>query len=226
MASVLLLGYMSAVESYVRAVIRGLINVDVTCRKSVEAHQISFAAAISHQIAILPEALLEEVSFASGENIKKSLGKYLGLALNNFNGMEKHFEEFDKLCQLRHCSTHRFGKLGTKNWLALGLSDHKNLLEKPLSLTKNDVETAAIILRTFVKNLNNVIFDAVLARTVTGGKTSNQLQVTKVDWKWVYKTDKSKFEKYYRLFYSTEDASPSDAVGEVYKKFVLLFKPS
>jgi len=225
LASIALLGYMSAVESYMRAIIRALINVDATCKEIVEAKTISFAAALHHKKEILPEALLEDISFAGPENIKKTINGFLGLP-SQFPSMDAFFSEFEKISQLRHCCTHRFGKLGTKNAMALGLTTHTPFLEKPLKLSKKDLETAADILRNFVKNLNNIIFRGILDRTVNGGKTSgSQINVTKIDWKWSYDADKATFSKYYKIFATTSDAVPSPKKSELYARFASVFRP-
>ncbi|WMY08674.1 hypothetical protein [Paraburkholderia phenoliruptrix] len=225
LASIVLLGYMSAVESYMRALLRSIINVDDTAKLVVEAQQISFAAAMHHDKAILPEALLEEISFAGPDNIKKSLNRFLGLQ-PAFNDMEIYFNEFEKISQLRHCCTHRFGKLGTKNAVVLGLSKHNGCLEKPLKLGRTELELAADILRDFVKTLNNLIFRAILDRTATGGKTTvKDLDSVKAGWTWTYRRDRKKFAEYYSVFASTTDAVPSPDAKEVYESFASAFKP-
>lgn len=224
LANIVLLGYISAIESYMRALIRGLINIDPSSRELVESKTISFAAALHHKKDILPEALLEEISFASAENIKKTLGSHLGI---NFNasGMENYFIEFDKISHLRHCCTHRFGKLGTKNAVALGLSEHTKFLEKPLKLSRRDLESIADTLRNFIKSLNNYCFRVVLERTVTGCKIKDSISAKKLDWTWNYKSDKPVFLKYYRIFSTSLDAVPSPTAAELYKRFSLSLKP-
>lgn len=225
LASIALLGYMSAVESYMRALLRGIINSDETAKLVVEAQQISFAAAMHHSRDILPEALLEEISFAGPDNIKKSLNRFVGLA-PDFSSMDKHFDEFEKISQLRHCCTHRFGKLGAKNAVALGLSKHNDCLEKPVKLGRAELELAADILRDFVKSLNNLIFKAILERTATGAKTTvNGLSAVKANWKWKYRSDRRQFMKYYSVFASTMDAVPSPDPRQIYDSFAAALAP-
>jgi hypothetical protein len=225
LASIALLGYMSAVESYMRALIRNIINIDKTAKLAVESLQISFAAAVHNNKELLPEALLEETSFVSLDNIKKSLNKFIGLQ-PNYSDMEKHFEEFEKICQLRHCCTHRFGKLGTKNAVALGLAKHNNCLEKPIKLGRAELELSADILRDFVKSLNNIVFRAILDRTAVGGKTSVQgLNAVKENWRWKYHQDRKRFMQFYSLFASTTDSVPSPEPKRIYESFSGTFKP-
>ncbi|WP_139326375.1 hypothetical protein [Azonexus hydrophilus] len=224
LASIALLGYMSAVESYMRALIRGIINIDKTAKLAVESQQISFAAAVHNNKELLPEALLEETSFVSPDNIKKSLNKFIGLQ-PSYSDLEKHFEEFEKICQLRHCCTHRFGKLGTKNAVALGLAKHNDCLEKPIRLGRAELELSADILRDFVKSLNNIVFRAILERTAIGGKTSVQgLIAVKENWSGKYHQDRKRFLQFYSLFASTTDSIPSPEPKRVYESFSGAFK--
>lgn len=221
LASIVLLGYISAVESYIRALIRGLINIDETCKIIVEAHQISFVAAMHHDKRILPEALLEEVSFASPDSIKKALTKFVGIT-NCYDGADDLFNEFEKISQLRHCCTHRFGKLGAKNAVALGFSTHRDCLEKPMHLSKNDLEKTIELVRNFVKTLNNLVFRQVIERTAVGGKI--KLKDSSVDaiilpWSWATQRDKKIFSKYYDLFATTTDSVKSPDQIILYKRF-------
>ncbi len=167
-SSILLLGYISAVESYMRSLIRCVINIDPTSQFAVESKTISFAAAVYHKRSIMPEALLEDVSFVGSEHITKSLNSFLLVPPQKMKNMQSLFEEFDKISQLRHCCTHRFGKLGTKNAMALGLSNHTDLLEKPLHLSKEELGFVAASLRNLIKSLNNNVYRVLLERTVPG----------------------------------------------------------
>ena len=136
-ANLLLLGNVSAVESYLREIIRKLINIDKESRKACEKQMLTFGAAKTHTPEMLPEALLENYSFANKENISKALRELLGLkGQKSFSSsMEESLNEYENVCHLRHCVVHRFGKLGVNNAIALGLEEHKHCIEKPLQLT-------------------------------------------------------------------------------------------
>ena len=54
---------------------------------------------------------------------------------------------FSKVCQLRHCIVHRFGRLGSKNMIELGLTEHKNYLEKPLKLNFDQLNAIFLVCR-------------------------------------------------------------------------------
>jgi hypothetical protein len=222
LATLVFMGYVSAVESYIRALIRGLINIDEEAQRIVEAKMVSFGAAIHHSKQLLPEALMEGTSLANPASIKSTLENLVGIILPTAD-LKKLLDEFNKLCHLRHCCIHRFGKLGTNNAIELGLSTHKDLLEKPINLNKDDLDKFADTLRTFVKTVNNATFRLILERTVHQ-KKSNKLpddsspMYSKV-WTWDYRKDRSRFSKYYKLFVTHVDTIPSPPINEMYQRF-------
>jgi len=222
LATLVFMGYLSAVESYIRALIRGLINIDEEAQRIVEGKTVSFGAAIHHSKQLLPEALMEGTSLANPASIKSTLENLVGIILPT-SDLKKLLDEFNKLCHLRHCCIHRFGKLGTNNAIELGLSTHKDLLEKPMRLSKDDLDKIADTLRTFVKTVNNATFRLILDRTVHQ-KKSNKLpddsspMYSKI-WTWDYRKDRSRFSGYYKLFVTHVDTIPSPPINEMYQRF-------
>lgn len=212
----LLIGYASAVEGYMRALIRKLIHVDPFSREICSKQQVSYAAAIHHTPELLPDALLEESSFSSEDVIPKSLNKYVGF--QNFSGATKTLlEDFETLMQLRHCCTHRFGKLGVKNATALGLHSHSTLLEKPVKLDKAAMATIADLAFSLVKSINNDVFGFVMKRSATAKlHARNEIGI---GWTWNIARDRNRFRGYYNIFCSLRDATPSPSADHVYQLF-------
>jgi hypothetical protein len=224
LGALVFLGYISAVESYVRTLIRRIVNIDEVARRMVEAKPVSFGAAISHPPEVLPEALLEGFSLADPDNVKTTLQKLTGILVPAT--FSKPQSEFKKLCQVRHCCTHRFGKLGTNNAIELGLKQHKALLEKPLALSAGQLDSIAENLRTFVKGLNNEIYGALLRRTViqtlsrkAPSAAGEERPAYTEDWTWDLRRDRRRFSQYYSLFATTVDAVPSPPAAEMYERF-------
>ncbi|GGP88462.1 hypothetical protein [Shewanella ulleungensis] len=222
MATIAFLGYMSAVESYVRALVRGLVQVDIHSQKSVSLREITFGAALHHTKQLLPEALMDEFSFTHSDNIKKTFSDLLDLKLSLNNQAET---EFNKICQLRHCCVHRFGKLGAKNAMKLGIDKHSALFEKPLNLNMNDLGLVAQNLRSIVKQINNSAYKEVLNRTFPIHK--NQAQRKEWEkagivnmWSKNYTDDKDLFRVYYNLFSTKVDTVKSESAQSMYKKFI------
>ena len=223
LASIVLLGYMSAVESYLRAILRGVIIIDAYSQILVENMDIPYAAAIYHDGHLLPEALLEGISLANPNNIKDSLKSFIGLKGKWPTDVEMVLGEFSKICELRHCCVHRFGKLGTKNAVRLGLSNHYKLLEKPLYLSQSNLEDISFVLRSLVNTLNRFMYENLLDRMAKNrGDQGQKLYLE--SWTWNYVKDKKRFLKYYKLFSSTEDSAPSPPSKKIYDAYRKKYK--
>ncbi|CNE17397.1 hypothetical protein [Yersinia enterocolitica] len=211
LANLLLLGYVSAVESYMRSMIRSLINIDLFVQKKCESLQVSYTAAMHHTKFLLPEALLEETVFSGKDKITTSLNKFLDMSkLTGSLGVL--LDRYESICQMRHCCVHRFGKLGVKNAIALGLEGHKSLIEKPVILNRSDLSQIADSLFSLVKSINNEVFAHVLQRFIGPNKTN-------FTWNWDYGTDKVIFNKYYKIFQTKEDAIKSPTALTLYIRF-------
>lgn len=223
MSLLLLLGYMSATESYLRALIRDLINFDEVARKCAEPKVLTYGAAINHKQPLLAEALLEGVSFAGREGVTESLRLFLGLK-DIARDMGPLLDEYQKICELRHCCVHRFGKLGAKNAITLGLAAHRACLEKPLSLDNTSFQELAVRLRTFAKSINNLVCMRVLERTATN-RDDHGAPLYQQSWTWNANRDRKRFSTYYGIFASTKDSLPSPPLRDVYESFRTKHRP-
>jgi len=207
--NLLVLGYVSAVESYLRGIIRELVRIDIASAKECENKEITYGAAIAYKTAMLPEALLENCSFASKKNISESIKKFLGISINKVENpdLDKTLDDFSKVCQIRHCIVHRFGHLGSKNAIEFGLNQHKKLLGKPVKLDFDLLQQIFLICNNTVKILNNFLFQKVLTRTVE----KNYYQ-----WSWNFHDDKKEFKKYFDIFTADD---PQVSIKDAYEAF-------
>ena len=209
LAGLILLGYVSAVESYFREIIRKLILIDTASKRKCEKHSLTYGAAIIYDSEMLPEAMLENCSFAGSENIEKSLKNFLGIKKGDYSSdLNEALDQFSKVCQLRHCSVHRFGRLGSNNAIALGLEDHKEYLEKPLKIKFNPLQQIFLVCNNVVKEINNFLFEKILDRNVSEGLYS---------WEWDLRKDKNEFIKYYNLFLS--EKNPPEQIPSLKKAY-------
>jgi len=199
LANLVLLGSVSVFESYMREIIRRTILIDKISLTHCESLPLSYGAAISHVNELMPEAILEDVSFAGKVNIQESLKKFLNLKGNLPDSLVVALDEFAKVCELRHCLVHRFGKLGTKNAIKLGLTDHSLSIEKPLSLDYIALQNLQMTCNTVVKELNNYIFNSLLKRLIMDERGK---KIPTVIWTWKYNQDRALFLKYYMTFVS------------------------
>ncbi|MBD8699016.1 hypothetical protein IFT54_04210 [Sphingomonas sp. CFBP 13714] len=221
LGSLVLLGYMSAVESYFRAVLRGAIHIDPKAQKAVEAMQVTYGAALHHSRELLPEALFEGVSFAGRKGAIGFVRDVLGLSGNLPATVESALDPFLSICEIRHCCVHRFGKLGSQNAIKLGLGDHSTLIEQPFEPTLDHLQEIADALLTFSKTINNWLWTELLRRTVR--KTPRDTGV--IEWSWFWEDDAQAFREYHGLFASTLDSPPSPSDEVAYTAFAREFGP-
>lgn len=212
LAGLILLGYVSAVESYLREIIRKLILIDTASKRKCEKHSLTYGAAIIYDSEMLPEAMLENRSFASSKKIEESLRDFLGIPKGDYSSdLNAALDQFSKVCQLRHCSVHRFGRLGSNNAIALGLEDHKECLEKPLKIDFNSLQKIFLVCNNMVREVNNFLFEKTLNRSVSEGSYS---------WEWDLRKDKAEFIKYYGLFISDKNPPPEiPSLKKAYEEF-------
>lgn len=210
----LLLGYVSAVESYLRNLLRNLIHSVKQVQDRAHSQTVPFGAVLYHKKNLLPEALLENSSFSSADEINSAIQKYVGLNIKSDSRFKDHYETYEKICQMRHCCTHRFGKLGAKNAIVFGLQEHSHVLEKPIHLDFDCLTGVASWLMSFTKLLNNCIFQKILNET--RNKDTNSF----IDWKGTFAKDKKKFEAIYNLFATTLDGYQSPSSEEIYNRFI------
>lgn len=210
--NLILLGYISAIESFIREIIRKIIILDKHSKIACELEEINYGAALNYPTHLLPEVILEKASFASKKNIIESFKKFLGLEGHQPDELLSTLDEFEKICHLRHCIVHRFGKLGSQNAIKFGLDSHSNLVEKPLNLDISMVYNLSIICNNTVLVVNKYLFNRILQRTAS--KENNI-------WSWDLRTDKRKFEMYYSLFFSNKKPHSSSNLKDA---FLLLKK--
>lgn len=207
--NLLVLGYVSAVESYLREIIRKLVIIDIPSQKECEDKSITYGAATAYSVEMLPDALLENCSFAGKKNIVSSLGNFLGIKLQQSTDpdLDNMLENFSKVCQIRHCLVHRFGHFGSINAIELGLRQHEEFLGKPIRLNFQTLQVVFTICNNTVMMLNNFLFREILSRTV---------KENCCNWSWDFETDRETFEKYFEVFSSDE---PRVSIKDAYEAF-------
>ncbi len=225
MGSLSYLGLVSAFESYIRALLRRLILVDDVCRNNAEKRVRTYAAAKHHHPDLLPEALLEGISFASTRSVALELKTLCSVTQMGKDGqvppkLKAMFSAFEAICQVRHCGIHRFGKLGSNQALSLGMDSHKPVLEKPLDLSVENLQSIAQALEALACGLNSYCFSDILKRTHQLGPAGNSdVPVYKAAWQLDFDADQPRFSEYYSMFASTKKPNVSPDIEVVYTAF-------
>lgn len=208
-AQLVLLGVVAAVESYLRSILRRVIAVDPVAQGCVHRREVTYGAALHLSTELLPEAILERISFISKESIVDSLRDLIGMKGELPADLQVAIGNYVRVCQLRHCAVHRFGKLGVNNAIALGLADHSELLEKPLAIDYGALQAAIAIATGFVKTINNALFNAVVSR---------------IHWTWSYAVDRPRYAAYHYLFADTVSSIRTPSPKANYRLFASQWK--
>ncbi len=225
LGSLVYMGMVSAAEGYFRSLLRRLILVDPACRENASSRNVSYGAALHHDKSLLPEALLEGQSFASARNVAIELKSLCNISQMSKDGgvprlLEDLFDDFESICQVRHCGIHRFGKLGSQQAMRLGIERHKPLLEKPLKLSVQHLQEIAEALEALVCAVNSYCFADLLKRTHTASPAGRDLPKRYVaSWTTVWASDRHRFKKYYEIFASTRSSQRSQPIKPVYAAF-------
>lgn len=226
LGSLVFLGMVSAAEGYFRSLLRRLILVDEACRHNASSRTLTYGAALHHADDLLPEALLEGVSLANTKNVATELKTLCNISQMSKDGnvpatLERLFNNFESICQVRHCGIHRFGKLGSQQALRLGMDKHKPLLEKPLALTVQQLQEIAEALEALIRAVNSYCFADILKRTYSAGPTGRDKdKLYKETWQLDWSQDQKRFNKYYDIFASVGGSQPSDPVANIYNAFL------
>lgn len=225
LGSLVYLGMVSAAEGYFRSLLRRLIIVDPACQHNASSRTVSYGAALHHESELLPEALLEGLSLASTKNVASELKTLCNITHMGKDGavpiaLTQLFENFEAICQVRHCGIHRFGKLGSQQALRLGMDLHKPLLEKPLKLTVSHLQDIAEALEALVRAVNSYCFADILKRTHSAGPTGREKRAYQVAWQLDWATDEDRFTAYYEIFASQGGTQPSAPAKDLYDTFM------
>lgn len=219
LGSLVYLGMVSAAEGYFRSLLRRLILADPACEANASMRTVTYGAAVHHAADLLPEALLEGISLASTKNVSNELRALCNVAVPD--SLSQLFENFEVICQVRHCGIHRFGKLGSQQAIRLGMDLHAPLLEKPLALTVQHLQDIAEALEALVHGVNSHCFADILKKTHTAGPAGRDKEkLYQTAWQQDWTADEPKFAVYYKIFASTGGPQPSAPIKDLYDAFM------
>jgi hypothetical protein len=191
MGQVVILGMVSATEEYCRAIIAKLISACPISRKSASTQSLAFSAVDYYGRDDLGFGLLEHISFADGEAIKKHIKNILDIQIGSGSSAAKALEQFDLICHLRHSAAHSSGKFAVHN--IIGLRGITGVGRQVLSVDIKAMQIAAKICLNTSRAINRLVYSETIKRW--------RHHVLTGDWN----SDKVQFTRLYRVFYSYED---------------------
>lgn len=136
-------------------------------------------------------ACFDHESLADGEKIKKLCEKFTGLKISTDGSAAKTIDDFDRLCQIRHCLVHTRGNVGLKASNALGLPKR---IPSRVVLTIDQALTITKLSHNVTRAINRFVSDGIVSRWVDVG-----LMVGSWD------ADKVLFEPMVRFFEYSEE---------------------
>jgi hypothetical protein len=216
LCSIVVLGYLSAVETYFRTLLSRLAHIDELTMEALGQKSLLFSVAMKRPRESLAEALYED-SFASVKELKSRLTE---IGMKNLPPeIESALGTYESICHVRHCCVHRFGYLGNKNAYDLGIAKHHHLIGGIFSASSDDLANIADALQVFVKTCNNHIFRFITDRTVTSQGELLPEYEWDWAWSWEYRKDKKRFKTYYDLFALVAGQPASVSLKDAYTQF-------
>lgn len=203
----LLLGYVSAVEEYLRSIFCNLINLCPYARSNAANKQIKFGSIDYYEKERLPEGIFEASSFASFEEINKKTKDLLGIDIKQGSSLFAALEKFDKICQLRHCAVHSGGTLNGYNAQELGLT--REYVKSKLQPDGVKLQEALMVCYSFVRAYNQYIFNKTIQKWIDNRKLTG-----------IWQKDKKDFTKLLDIFWSLKDISNRPKNYTIYKDLI------
>ncbi|WP_127507420.1 hypothetical protein [Paenibacillus humicus] len=214
LSRLLVLGFVSAVEKYLRSIFCEVIYLCPHAKKKSSEQKIKLGSIDYYGLKKAAEGIFEENSFASSKEIRSLSSSLLGFTINQGTSLDAALKEFNKVCHLRHCAVHGAGKLNAHNAKELGITDdlnedeHKNLLAD-----SNALQDALKICFSFVRAFNQALFENAIKSWVGN--------VIKGGWH----SEKVIFGGLIQAFWSAVDNSSTPDLRKMYREIVPIIQP-
>lgn len=205
MLGLLTIGVISSVEFYLRNVFSRIPEVCPIAARHIEMSLVPAGAAGFYSGSGLPQYMscFEHESLADGKRIRSLCEKFTGLKVVADGSANKVIEDFDKLCEIRHCLVHARGFVGLKACNALGLDDRAP--RKVLLQAEGALEVLKLA-HNVVRALNRFLAQGIIERWIGSGVLTGS-----------WTEDQDIFKRYMDLFCIP---SESDFNGAAFKCYL------
>jgi len=208
LSRLLLMGFVSAVEEYLRGIFSEILSVCPMSKEHASEKMIRFGAIEYYSNSKIAIGLFDSSSFASSSEIIKRTRELLGVDINSDPSVKAALDEFEKVCHLRHCAIHGGGILNGHN--AKELSLEKSYVNRLLRFDITAIQECLSVCYSFVRAFNSFISKKILSRLMG--------QVIKGYWD----IEKDLFKSLIDVFYSKEDMPEEIKYKEIYRKITPL----
>jgi hypothetical protein len=164
----LTLGVVSSVEFYVRNILCGVASICPVASRTSEMSTVAFGSRsyFEHSPYSWLLSHFDSESLADAEKIKSACKRFTGLKLTDDSSVCKVLDDFEKLCELRHCFVHCRGFVGLKASHALSLE--KRELQKALMTASQAFELLKLA-HNVVRATNRFLLNSIANRWVDQG---------------------------------------------------------
>ncbi|MFO1393993.1 MAG: hypothetical protein U1F09_09565 [Steroidobacteraceae bacterium] len=204
----LVLGVVSSAEFYFRSIIAEIARTCPLCERQAEIVHIPFGSPAFYKDSAFALAMsaFEHESLADSKKIAGEIRRFAGFSIPDASSVKKALDDFERLCELRHCFVHARGHVGLKAMRALGeaRAAHKILVgqQQALDLIK--------LSHNAVRAVNHYVSNEIVNRWIDNDVLSGQ-----------WAEDKALFTRYWRLFSKRNE----DAYGGVPRKAYTQIRP-
>jgi hypothetical protein len=163
MGPLILLGLCSATENYFRRIVAEVLMFCPISKKTASEQQIRLGSVLFYKDhRQLNAGIYEHLSFTNVETIKNISYKYLNLQISKDNALFSALEEFDKICELRHCVAHSSNYIYGKNAIKLDIKSSDGIFKLKLGLP--EIHNCAAICNMLVATYNSELFKHMVER--------------------------------------------------------------
>lgn len=202
----LVLGVVSAAEFYFRTVLSELSRTCPLCIQHTEAINIPSGSIAFYSQSGFSSAMsaFEHESLADSKKIASEIKRFVGFSCSDNSSVKKALDDFELLCELRHCFVHSRGFVGLKAIRAIGgaRTVQKILIKQEQALDFIKLSHNAV--RAVNHYLSNEVLNRWIDKDVLSGK-------------WV--RDKDLFSRYWRIF---SKAGEDSYLGSVQRAYALV----
>jgi len=195
----LVLGVVSCAEFYFKSVLSQLTRVCPICESHTEALNIPIGSIAFYAQSGFPYVMsaFEHESLADSKKISNEVKRFANLTCSDNSSVKKALDDFELLCELRHCFVHARGFAGLKAVRAMGGT---RTLQKVLVKQQQALD--------FIKLSHNAV--RAINRFLSEETLNRWIDKDVVVGEWA--TDKELFGRYLNLFgKSGEDAYSGSA---------------
>lgn len=192
----LVLGVISSAEFYFRNILGAVSELCPICVTHTESIEVMSGAAVVYADAgyALSMASLEHESLADSKRLIAQIARFSNLKISENSSVKKALDDFELLCELRHCFVHAKGFVGIKAARALGGQRRiaKVIVKRDQAL--DFIKLAHNAVRAVNHFLGNELLNRWIDKDVLVGEWSNDRKLFLPYWALFAKTGEDQFD--------------------------------